>query len=708
MADLSFNVSPTPGYSDESLTFTPVNDNNAVSWRWDFESNGIIDANARVVSHSYSPDNNDDTFYLVTLQAPGASPETATGLVGIRNRLDYDISISPNPILGHPLVETGIFGVTNQNRDLDPSSFQWDIYKGGSSYTSISGVTGFALNFTENGTLDVDDQYSVQLTVDDKGVTGIAGSEQQKTESINFFVYTFEPFVIPNVTKVGSEISFQVIGENLDSHTYRWEFGDGTYAYGGSTSHIYESAGIFYAKLVVDPGTSNENILSYNSNVESLSSLKVKVSDVQASFSSSVVSDYPPFTASFSDTSSSVFGLTGWDWHLTGPGGDTQVSGETNPSYHYDTAGNYYPVLKVTDIEGQEDYVTGSLTVIQSGIDIKTYKSGSLLPEPVSEPIGTTLNFRPYFLSSIDPVKWEWKLIYNDPSLGEIIIDDKETVDSSDNDFSFYFSVPEQYIIRLIVTDSDGLQDQKSEYVTITESIAITKNKTSGITPVSVNFGISGLAATDSYRTNTEWDANGDGTYEADSLTTTYTFNNAATFSPKLRIKWKFIDKYISSKESIISLIKTSTFTAIAPYLSMVLTVNPNRGRLPLSCTFRADPNNLVSTYTWKVNGVTIGQTNRQVSYTFNQYGGYLVSVTAYDIYGNGPVTKTKAVQVSRMLSTSDDAVDPSNTYSIMEISGNAVVSPLPHGVGLRLPATTGTVTPSGFVADKGITLVTE
>lgn len=708
MANLSFNTNPTPGFSNESITFTPINDSGANSWRWDFDSNGVIDANSRIASHIYQPDNNGDNFYITTLYAPGATPERVTGLVGVRNRLDYEITLSPNPILGHPSVETGVFGVTNQNRDLDTSSFQWDVYKDSQLYTSIAGVTGFSMNFTEQGTSGIDGSYSVKLTVDDYGVTGISGSTQQKSETETFYVYTFEPFSTPNPVTVGSEVYLHVVGENVDSHTFKWVFGDGTYSYGESISHVFNNGGTYDVDLVVDPGTSNEQTLSYDSNVDSLQALRIEVSDVTAMFTVSPGSEYPPFTASFRDVSSSVYGITGRQWHFSGAAGSPQVTNETGPYYTYDYAGTYYPVLKVMDISGKEDFYTGAVTAVQSGIDIKTYKGSTLLSDPVSEPIGTTLRFVPEILSSVSVISWKWELIYVDGTYGEIVVSDKETTDSDNNDFYFYFSVPSSYKIRLTITDSDGLTDQKTKDVVATESLSISLSPSTGLAPLSVNFSISGLVYNDIYRTNTEWDFNGDGTYEVDSLSSSYVYSGISSYVPKLRIKWLFTDKYDSSKTAVVSVIKIGSVTTIAPGLRVELLAIPSRGRLPLECVFRAVPNNSVSSWTWEINGVVIGNTNSQISYTFNQYGGYEVTATGTDIYGNGPVTASKSVQVSRVLSTSDDAVSPSEDTSIMEISGDIIVSPLSAGVGFKLPATTGTVTPGGFVSDNGITLVTK
>ncbi len=151
---------------------------------------------------------------------------------------------------------------------------------------------------------------------------------------------------------------------------------------------------------------------------------------------------YASLTAAFEDASSSTLGLTGWEWFFTGPPGSPFVTGETGPLFEYDTAGIYYPYLRVTDLGGFQTTATGMVAVFSSDIDIEVYKDGGLLPEPVSEDLPVTLQFRPVVADEGSIVDWQWELIYDDVVHGEMILADQSTAIKAN--FNYQFTAPEE------------------------------------------------------------------------------------------------------------------------------------------------------------------------------------------------------------------------------------------------------------------------
>lgn len=697
---LNFISTPNPGYTNEDITFTPVNDGSATDWRWDFESDGSVDSTNRIGYHAYNFDSIEDQFYIATLSILGPMPETVTGIVGVRNRLDFEIYSSPDFSIGFPASDTCDIGITGWTRHLDLSSLVWDIELDSLPYTSISGVTGLSLNFTEGGI------YSIYLTASDCGVTGMPGYVQEATASTSVKILNLAIDINPNYVSVGDTVTYQVTGGDVAGHTFRWRFGDSNYADGTSVSHQYLSGGVYDIELVIDRGTPDEITLTYDVSRPSYSELRVYVSDLDVNFSVDSYEGYPPFTAAFSDASSSSLGLTGWEWFFNGAGGSPENIGETGPIHVYPTSNVYYPVLRVTDLGGIQGVATGVITVYNLGLDIKTYQGSSLLPEPVFVESPTILTFVPNVTDESFIMSWKWELIYDDITYGEIILADQTT--SVKTNFTHNLTVPEEYIIRLTVTDNYGRTYSRDEIITVTEDISIFATPTSGNYPLLVNFAINNVQTVDPYRTNTEWDFTDDGLYEVDALVTSYTYSAINTYTCRLKVIWKIVDKYSIFKTKITSVEKTTTISVSYPSFALSMGVVPSSGRKPLSSVLTGYANNPVSTWNWSINGTALPETTQQVSYTFTEAGLYLVALTATDTFGQGPLTVQGIVRVSDNISTVDEAVDPEDPTSLIELVGSAEIFFYENGVGFSIPAGTLSVSPSGFSSDKGITIIFE
>lgn len=695
---LDFSANPNPGYTNENIVFTPENDETATVWSWDFEGDGTIDSNNRIGVNAYSFDSVFDKFYVATLSILGGLPQTVTGIVGVRNRLDFGVDADPLFVLGFPASETVVLGVTGSTRPLRPSTFEWEIERNSSSYTAINGVTGLSINFTDGGF------FVARLRADDYGVTGMPGNVQENVSSIYFEVINIAISVSPDKVSVGDTVIYQVTGDDVGSHTFRWRFGDSSYADGSSVSHQYSTGGIFDIELIIDRGTAREKTLSYDSSKANYDELRVTVSDLTVDFTIENEDGYPPLTGVFEDISDSALGLTGWEWFFTGPPGTPHIVGETGPIYIYDAEGIYYPYLRVTDLGGFQGIATGMIEVFSTDLDIKVYEGSVLQPEPVSKALPVTLRFEGVVDDESSISDWKWELIYEDLTYGEIIISDQQSAIKLD--FNYTFSVPAVYKVRLTVQDEFSNTFTRTETITITENISIIANPENGFYPLNVDFSIQNIASPDPSRTKNEWDFTDDGVYDSTSATASYTYSSANTYTCRLRLMWEFVDKYTASKTAQISLEKTKSISVTYPEFGLGLSVTPTRGRKPLSVVMRGIANNPVSVWNWSIDGVSLAQTTQQINYTFPEEGTYVVTLSASDTFGQGPLTVQQLVYVSAELSTFDEAVDPADSAAVLELTGSADVVFLERGIGFSIPAGTDSVQASGFTTSKGITII--
>lgn len=692
---LSFNASPNPGYTNENITFTPENDSTATAWSWDFNSDGIVDSTDRIATHAYNFDSILDRFYLVTLTTSGPLSETVTGIVGVRNRLSFDVYSEPGLAVGFPASETVNLGYTAASRLLDISTIEWTIERDGSPYTAINGVTGISLNYTDGGI------YIAEMRASDRGVSGMPGNEQEAVESTTFIVLNFSIDVNPNKAEVGDTISYQVTG-GISGHTFRWRFGDSSFADGDSVTHQYSTGGIYDITLIVDRGTPEEQTFTYNASDVNLSELRVFISDLTVGFTGNPHDGFPTLSVKFEDLSNSALGLTKWEWFFTGPpDGIPDAEGVTGPIFNYTEESTYFPYLTVTDLGGFQGTATGMIDVYSTTLNIKVYEGSTLVPEPVSKQLPVTLSFVPDVEGEEDVTNWKWELIYDDSVYGELILSDQETAAKSN--FNYSFSVPAEYKIRLTITDNNSNTFTHTEVITITENIAISASPSSGDYPLAVNFSISNVASSDPNRIANQWDFTNDGTYDTGAVSTSYTYTTANTYTCKLRLAWKLEDKYTPSKSDEIELIKTTTINVTFPTFSLSLTLNPDKGRKPLSVLMQGNSNTPVNTWNWTVDGTVLAETTQQVTYVFNQEGTYPIKLTASDIYGQGPITVEGVVYVSADLSTVNIA-NESNT--VMPHQGSSEVTTQGYGVGFRIPLNTDEIKSSGFTSDDGIRII--
>jgi len=246
----AFTASPNPVNAGSVVTFTDASyddDGEVVSWSWDFGDTGT--STEQNPTHTYSAVGS----YAVTLTV--TDDEGATGTATLTVEVTNAPPVADFTMPPQPYYEGDTVQFTDLSTDSDGVIVAWNwVFSDGGTSTDQNPVH----TYIEDG------EYIVDLTVtDDDGATDSiyrkvvvlnvaptvdAGPDQ--TVRIDSLVDFLGSFTDPGV---------------LDTHTIKWEFGDGTTDSGSlSTSHTYTASGTYVVKLTVtddDGGVGSDKLI---------------------------------------------------------------------------------------------------------------------------------------------------------------------------------------------------------------------------------------------------------------------------------------------------------------------------------------------------------------------------------------------------------------------------------------------------------------
>jgi PKD repeat protein len=320
------------------------------------------------------------------------------------------------------------------------------------------------------------DVYTVSLTVT---LTVTDNCDYSATETTTATISPSSTTEPPNILPVaeagpeqavneGAQVSFSGSFSDLDAsdtHTFKWDFGDGEMATGNLTpTHVYADDGVYTVTLNVtddDGGIGTDTLTVTVSNV---------APTVEAGADQTVdEDDMVSFVGSFSDPSAEDTHTIEWNF------GDGSFSSELNPTHDYDDNGVYTVTLTVTDDD--EGVGTDMLMITVNNV-APTVEAGD--DQTVDE--GDMVSFAGSFTdpSATDTHTIGWDFGDDEMATGTLTP-------------SHAYADNGVYTVTMTVTDDDGGVGTDTLIVTVT-NVAPTIDENSFVCPmdpVQVGIGIS-------------------------------------------------------------------------------------------------------------------------------------------------------------------------------------------------------------------------
>jgi gliding motility-associated-like protein len=399
----NFIASDTVICKNNSITFTPVSNNPAdiISYQWDFgDGSGTTNA---IASHIYTQAGK-YTVQLIITDIFGCK-DTLTKPLHIQ--VDGPVSSFFPGITGSCLLSAIPFTDNSTSDGTHPiTKWIWN-YGDGVIDTLTSGP--FLHNYTAPGI------YTVSLQViDSKGCTD--SSAIPNALLISKPVADF--FTTDTLSCPTKPISFSntSTGPGL---SYYWDFGDGDTSNALNPIHNYAADGLYTIKLLVTDQYGCADTLIYPD--------YIKIVSPHANF---VVSDSvgtcPPLFISFTNNSQN-YSTINWDF---GDGTSTQ---QDNPAHFYSNPGTYFAKLTITSPGGCVDTIQKKI-VLRGPQGVFNYG-------PIGGCQPLTVNFT---ANTIDRLSFIWD--FNDGT----------TTSTTDSLISYTYTIPGNYIPKMILVDAGG------------------------------------------------------------------------------------------------------------------------------------------------------------------------------------------------------------------------------------------------------------
>jgi gliding motility-associated-like protein len=339
---LVINVSgPTAAFTannvcdGQNVTYTNASSpsNSIVNWRWDFNSDGIIDNTSQNPSHLFSAPGSYQTELLV--QSSGGCWDSVT----------HTIVVNPNPVASFTaanqcITETTVF--TNNSSIISGAITQWDWdFNDGSPTSSLQAPTH---TYATHGT------YNVLLTA-----TSDSGCVDTASQNIKIFDTPVSNFTFGNVCKYDSAV-FVNTSTNPTMGTignWTWNFGDGSPVNTSVTnpSHLYQTPGTYTVTLI----TNSSNLGCADTISSSITAYPIPVANF--SFSDVCSTDSVEFS-NLSSVSSGNIASYSWNFEDGSP-----ASTASNPHHKYSIADSFNASLIVTTDNGCKDTINKTVVV---------------------------------------------------------------------------------------------------------------------------------------------------------------------------------------------------------------------------------------------------------------------------------------------------------------------------------------------------------
>ena len=289
---------------------------------------------------------------------------------------------------------------------------------------------------------------------------------------------------------------------NSHPSSWLWDFGDGTTSTEKNPSHTYATPGSYSVNLTVT------NAIGSNSTVQNNYITVSKLEAPVANFTLSKTSGDAPLAVVFTDASSGFVATWAWDFNNDG----VTDSAVKNPSYTYNTPGNYTVTLTVSNAKGNSTK-TDSIVVTTPALPVADFNA-----TPTSGDIPLNVQFTDQSTGVITSRAWDFN---NDG-----------TVDSTLQNPSYNYTTAGNFTVNLTVTNAAGSVNKiKTDYISVAAVAApvaeFSAFPTSGYSPLTVMFNDTSTGSITSYA----WDFNNDGTIDSTMKNATYTYTKGGTYT---------------------------------------------------------------------------------------------------------------------------------------------------------------------------------
>ena len=315
-----------------------------VSYQWDFENDGVFDAEGVQTSFTYS----EKGSYTVILKITDNYGKTSTDTCSIQ---------VTNPLA--PIASAG--------SDRTIPSGQKINFDGALSSTFGSEIVKYQWDFENDGVFDAEGvqtsftysekgSYTVLLKITDNyGQTSSDTCVITVTNSLPSSSFTR----LPLEPTIFDAISFSETCSDSDGTiiSWYWDFGDGTTSNERNPSHHYSQKGTYSVSL---KATDNDN--DWDTTTIQITVVNLEPTAVfTASTSTLIIGDTVDFSENSTDPENAIVERV-WDF------GDGSVSTTKNPSHMFETTGTYQVTLTVTDDEGLTDSTSIAVHVSEPSI----------------------------------------------------------------------------------------------------------------------------------------------------------------------------------------------------------------------------------------------------------------------------------------------------------------------------------------------------
>ena len=365
------------------------------------------------------------------------------------------------------------------------------------------------------------------------------------------------------------------------------------------TGNVITSTSTTYVSIFTIPGSYDVSLTINGNSTETVQDYITVYAPPTASFSALEPLGCAPHCTDFNNTS--VQGsspITSYSWDF----GDGNTSNQQSPNHCYQEAGNYSPILSITDANG----CFSNLSIV-SHIQI---------------PINTTnANFQ---ADQLVVCETPATILFENSSTGNNNLSSfwnfgDGTSFSTSNLLSQTHEYAEagNYNVCLMVVDQYGCEDEHCETIQVIEQeIPIaTATDYSACIGQEIEFHIT----SNSVITNAQWDFNSDGVIDVSGINPTHLFQNAGTYNPSIIVSHENgCSNSIQLENPIVVNSNPSGTISATSSASCVVPFTPTISALPIG----AGP----FTYNWSING-EYNSSGTTLQYPFQESGTYDIGV---------------------------------------------------------------------------------